>query len=419
MSELRRAGKLRRAGRNCREKSYNQISMATVTNAPATDRRGKRGFRAFWQRLTEGLELQQLWGQFVSETRQSYDLYSKDVDWDAIKLEKGRLRRFCRGAWALFQAMLMKLSPARRVLLLIALVLLTVQPEFQWTGHGQTVSTDLRLGGLGALILFFLLALELADRVTMKRDLEIAREIQQWLVPATPPNIPGFDIAFATRPQNTVAGDYYDAFLRSVPPGSSGAAPLMVVIADVAGKSVPAALLMASFQSGLRALSSTQQSLEEIAAGLDRYAREHSLEGRRFTTAFLAEIDCATREMRYINAGHNSPILRRATGQIERLSTGGPPFGVPLFDEHETAYPCGNLRFATGDMLFIFTDGVIEAVDRTGQEFTELRLLPILQNAPPESAADTLRRVMAQVNAFVGEARQHDDITALVLRVSA
>ena len=98
----------------------------------------------------------------------------------------------------------------------------------------------------GSLILFLLLALELADRVTMKRDLEIAREIQQWLVPDKPPAVAGIDIAFATRPRNTVARDYYDAFMRPVSAGDALAYPLLVVVADVAGKSVPAALLMAT-----------------------------------------------------------------------------------------------------------------------------------------------------------------------------
>jgi serine phosphatase RsbU (regulator of sigma subunit) len=391
--------------------------MSTAANTPtSTGRQTGHRARTFWQRITEGLELEQLWGQLISEAKASYVLYSRDVDWDEIRRERRKVKRVLRGAWALFQAMLMKLTPARRVLLLIALTLLLVQPNFNWGNRGQ-IKFD--LGGIGALILFLLLALELADRVTMKRDLEIAREIQQWLVPANPPIVPGFDIAFATRPQNTVAGDYYDAFQRPLTPAGSTKPPLLVVIADVAGKSVPAALLMATFQSGLRALAATPESLEEMAVGLDRYARAHSLEGRRFTTAFLAEIDVDTRAMRYINAGHNSPVVRRANGEIERLSIGGPPFGLPLMDDHEPTYPSGTVQFAGGDLLFIFTDGVVEAVDDRGEEFGEGRLVPIIQSAPAESAADTLKRVMSNVNTFVGYARQHDDITSLIVRVVA
>ncbi len=370
--------------------------------------------RAFWTRVTEGLELEQLWSQFLSEARASYGLYSRDVDWEEVRRTSRGPGRIWRSAWALFQAMLMKLSPARRVLLLVAITLLIFEPDIRTANHRISI----QMGGIGALILFLLLALELADRVTMKRDLEIAREIQQWLVPDKAPVIPGFDIAFATRPQNTVAGDYYDAFLEPLP-DASGTQPLLIVVADVAGKSVPAALLMATFQASLRALTSTGEPLETVVAGLDRYARSHSLDGRRFTTAFLAQINPQTREMRYTNAGHNDPILRRASGQIERLSLGGPPFGLPLFSGHAVAYQSGSVRLGTGDLLFIFTDGLVEAVDDRGEEFGESRLTRSIQAAPPDLAADALERVMDEVNTFVGHARQHDDITCLLLRVSA
>lgn len=390
--------------------------MAASAGSTAGAGPNRHRLRAFWARVTEGFELQQLWGQFVSEAKSGYGLYSKDVDWDEIHREPSKIKRLGRSAAALFQALLMKLTPARRVLLLIAIALLLIQPQFQFNNRTKI---DFSLGGVGALILFCLLALELADRVTMKRDLEIAREIQQWLVPDHPPVVPGLDIAFATRPQNTVAGDYYDAFLRPVAPAGSSAPPLLVVIADVAGKSVPAALLMATFQASLHALSATPAPLEEVVRGLERYARAHSLEGLRFTTAFLAEIDPLTREMRYINAGHNDPILQRADGQIERLSTGGPPFGVPLFTDEEPAYPSGRVQLASGDLLFIFTDGVIEAVNDHGEEFGESRLLPCIRSVRTESATDTLKRVMTEVNTFVGYARQHDDITCLVLRVAS
>jgi sigma-B regulation protein RsbU (phosphoserine phosphatase) len=389
---------------------------ATPTPAPATASRRRHRFRDFWARVTEGRRLDQLGSQFVSDAKASYVLYSKDVDWEEVGRSSRGPRRFFRSAWALFQAMLMKPTPARRVLLLLAIALLVVQPDLRW---GAKHEFSVSFGVWGVIILFLLLAVELADRVTMKRDLEIAREIQQWLVPAHAPNVSGVDIAFATRPQNTVAGDYYDAFLRTAPPQGSSTPPLLVAVADVAGKSVPAALLMATFQASLRALAATPATLDEIVIGLDRYCRAHSLQGQRFTTAFLAQIDPNSREMIYVNAGHNDPILRRASGEIERLSTGGPPFGLPLFTDDPVPYPSGRVHLQPGDLLFVFTDGVVEAVNDAGEEFGEARLLPCILNAPPESSDETLKRVMADVNAFVGYARQHDDITCLVLRVGA
>jgi phosphoserine phosphatase RsbU/P len=394
--------------------------MATTTNpSPAAGAPAKIRFparlRNFWQQITEGFELDQLWGQFKAEARESYGLYSRDVDWDQLQKEPKRWKRLVLTAWALFQAMLMKLTPARRVLLLLAILLLILQPDV----HSQNYTFSFDLGGVGVLILFLLLAFELADRVTMKRDLEIAREIQQWLVPERGPVVTGIDIAFTTRPQNTVGGDYYDAFLRPLENSVTGVRPLLIAMADVAGKSVPAALLMATFQASLQALSSTPAPLEEIVTGLDRYGRAHSLEGRRFTTAFLGEINPETREMRYVNAGHNDPVLRRTSGYIERLSVGGPPLGLPQLSDSEKAYAVGQVQLNPGDLLLVFTDGAIEAVNEAGAEFGEARLAAAIQSAAPEAAAETLERVLTDVNAFAGQARQHDDITLMVIRIAA
>ena len=271
------------------------------------------GIRYFWQRISDGIAIQQLWEQFRAEAVAGYRLYSKELE---SGLSEGEPRRkgFWRVARGLFWAMMMKLSPARRVLLLIALVILFM-PKVRIDGENfHFDSNGPALFWAGAILLVLLL-LELADRVTMKRDLEIAREIQSWLMPSAPPEIPGVDIAFATRPANTVAGDYYDAFFR---PNER----LLIVVADVAGKSVPAALLTATLQASLRTLSALPGSLAELVDRVNHYACEQSLQGRRFTTAFLAELEPRTGCLTYVNAGHNWPILRRASNAIERLETG-------------------------------------------------------------------------------------------------
>ena len=368
--------------------------------------RKRGGLRDYWQRVTEGLAIQQLWGQMKADARATYSFYSHDVDWEAMG--KGRhWKRPFRIAWALFQAMLMKLTPARRVLLLIACVLLLVNLKFNFSD--RQVSFD--LGGIGTAILFVLLALELADRITMKRDLEIAREIQHWLVPEHPLAVPGVDIAFATRPQNTVAGDYYDAFLRAGPEGHAGQSLLMVV-ADVAGKSVPAALLMATFQASIHSLAGRPGSLDELARALNQYASDHSLMGMRFTTAFLAEYDSSAHSVRYVNAGHNAPFLRRAAGTMERLSEGGMPFGI----DGSTEYRSEAVAIGSGDLLVIFTDGLAEAVNGSGEEYSEARIQARVETLAHESAATVLALLMGDVDTFVGPARQHDDITCMAVR---
>jgi sigma-B regulation protein RsbU (phosphoserine phosphatase) len=265
---------------------------------------------------------------------------------------------------------------------------------------------------LAVAALLFLLALELADRVTMKRDLEIAREIQHWLVPESPPEVPGVEIAFVSRPANTVGGDYYDAFLRAVPGAKPGSKRLLLVVADVAGKSVPAALLMATFQASLRTLAEASTSLLELVEGLNRYACAHSLGGRRFTTAFFAELEPETRALSYIRAGHNAPFIRRASGSLERLQTGDLPLGI----DAGARFTCGTVTMAPGDLLVIFTDGLIEAVNGADWEFGETRLLEVLKSSDGAGAQATLKNLLSTVDAFVGQTRQHDDITCLLLR---
>lgn len=365
----------------------------------------------FWQRVTEGLEIQALWAQFAAEARSSYSLYTREVDWDGLAHET-RLRRFFKICRALFWAMLMKLSPARRVFLLLTLILgilsLPGQAGAKLPGGGE-ISPLVPIA-----MLVFLLALELADRVTMKRDLEIAREIQRWLVPEKPPQIPGADIAFASRPANTVGGDYYDAFLMDRGAGSAHPTRLLMVVADVAGKSVPAALLMATFQASLRSLTTSAISLSELVTGMNRYACAHSLGGRRFTTAFFAELNPETRALSYISAGHNPPMIRRASGQLEHLSVGNLPLGIGPAVEYER----GSAVLNPGDLLVIFTDGMIEAVNEAEEEFSEDRLIKCLEKVPVESAQKTLDALIASVDAFAGRARQHDDLTCLILRVT-
>jgi phosphoserine phosphatase RsbU/P len=392
--------------------------VTTLAHKPGSEevqtRVPRRGHaRQFWKRITEGFELQQLWRQFVDEARDSYGHYSRDIDWNAIGEQK-RWKRPLRIARAIFMAMLMKLTPARRVIFLLACILLVMNSGIHLIDSRST-QVVITTGGIGAVLLIVLLALELADRITMKRDLEIARDIQRWLVPENPPQISGIDIAFAYRPANTVAGDYYDAFLLPGPAGDRQR--LFFVAADVAGKGVPAALLMATFQASLRTLSESGATLPEIVAGLNRYACSHSLDGRRFTTAFFGELCLDNLKLIYINAGHNSPILRQATGRIETLSAGGLPLGIPQIGANPAQYEVGSTSLSTGDVLIVFTDGLVEAFNAREEEYGDVRLSARVQQLPRVPAAAILQTLMADVDGFVGQTRQHDDITCVVMKI--
>jgi sigma-B regulation protein RsbU (phosphoserine phosphatase) len=253
--------------------------------------------------------------------------------------------------------------------------------------------------------LLILLVLVLGDHISMKRDVEIAREIQRWLVPRRAPDVPGVDIAFVTRPAKTIGGDYFDVFRRATD------GPLLIAMADVSGKSVPAAMLMATFQGGLRALGGASGSLSELAGSLNRQVCANSQNGR-FTTAFLAELDPATGNLSYLCAGHNPPILRREDGTFERLKSDNIPLGIELMEDYKTQIT----RLEPHDLLVIYTDGVTEARNEDQEEFGDARLVTLLQIAGEERSALTLANIMQKLDEFVGAALQHDDITCLVVR---
>src|SRR5580692_10956847 len=385
--------------------------MATVST-PASARVPFRArMKQFWRRVSEGMELTQLWSQFESEARASYRLYSRDV---AAKTPEGLTRRghHLHVVKEFFWAVLEKLSPARRVLLLAALILLVFPSSgFSYHDSGNELHVvEIDLHFWGGLLMFLLLMLEIADRVVMKRDLQIAREIQTWLLPGAPPQIPGIAVAYATRPANTVAGDYYDVFPR---PGKTNEDSRVVfAVADVAGKSIPAAMLMATFQASLKTLSTAQVALPELVANMNRYACSNSQGGLRFTTAFLSEYDAVRRIFTYINAGHNNPILRRSTGLIERLDVGGLPLGI----RPEAQYESASIAVAPGDWLLIFTDGLVEAENASQDEYGETRLLNAIAAGAAGTPAEMLNRLMAELDLFVGNTPQHDDVTCLLVR---
>jgi phosphoserine phosphatase RsbU/P len=230
------------------------------------------------------------------------------------------------------------------------------------------------------------------------------------MLPGAPLQIPGYQIAYATRPANTVAGDYYDVILR---PGREPSADrILFVVADVAGKSIPAAMVMATFQASLRTLSMSGVSLAEMVTGVNHYSCSNSQGGVRFTTAFFAELDAATGELTYVNAGHNVPILRKKSGQVERLEAGGVPIGIFA----ESPYQMGTTRMDNGDWLVIFTDGIVEAENSKADEYGEAELIRLVDRESASTPPELLRKMLAELDQFVGNTPQHDDMTCLLLK---
>jgi sigma-B regulation protein RsbU (phosphoserine phosphatase) len=355
-----------------------------------------------WSHLTAGMEIEELWTQFKSEAAESSRLYKQDVSGREGKRDESWKQPF-RILKVVFWSVLKKLSPARRLFLLLTMVLAFLA-VIGFHFFFFTEELEFILAFVGLLIL---LVLVLGDHISMKRDIEIAREIQRWLVPRRAPDVPGVDIAFATRPAKTIGGDYYDAFRRATD------GPLLIAVADVSGKSVPAAMLMATFQASLRALASADGTLAQLVGGLNRQVCANCQNGR-FTTAFIAELDPGTGDLSYLCAGHNPPILKREDGSFERLKSDNIPLGIEMKESYKT----GTTRLEPHDLLVIYTDGVTEARNEEKEEFGEARLLTLLGTVGGERSALTLSNIMQNLDEFVGAAPQHDDITCLVVRRS-
>ena len=244
-----------------------------------------------------------------------------------------------------------------------------------------------------------------AAQELLEHDVEIAEEVQRRLFPRRDPEIRGLDCHGVCNPARGVAGDYYD-FLP-LEAGKTG-----IAVGDVAGKGLPAALLMASLQGSLRSLAPLAEDGPAILAA-ELNAQLYALtERNRFTTFFWAVFDERPRSLTWVNAGHNAPMLIRAGGDVERLRASGPPLGaVP-----KAAYSQTTTALSPGDLLVVFTDGVTEAVDPSEQEFGETRLEQILRGNGRENAAALCDRIVSAVRSFEGGAPQNDDITLVVAR---
>ena len=252
-------------------------------------------------------------------------------------------------------------------------------------------------------------ASEVARRERFKRDVEIAREVQERLFPQSYPRLEGLDLAGKCRPAQGIGCDYYDFF--DLPGGRLG-----VVIADIAGKGIPAALLMAHLQASLRGQAiGGATNLVALMVNLNRLVYEAS-PANRYATVFLATYDPADRSVTYVNGGHNAPVILRPDGnrfEVIHLRDGGPPVGLlPI-----APFQQGHVVLRAGDLLVGFTDGISEAMNHQSEEWGEERMIAALERCYALGAAEVIERLIAEADAFVAGAPQHDDMTAIVVRV--
>jgi phosphoserine phosphatase RsbU/P len=240
----------------------------------------------------------------------------------------------------------------------------------------------------------------------MQRDLTQAAEIQRRILPDKPPVVKGVDLAGYNSPCRTVGGDYYDFF--AYPDGSVGLA-----LGDVSGKGMPASLMVMGLQARLHVLAEDPVDLAVMMARLNRITCANC-PSNRFITFFFSRFHPGTGELDWCNAGHNPPLIVRASGDIETLEGGGPVLGIVAFAEFTNC----KARLARGDMLVVFSDGVTEATNAEEEEFGDARLCAVLTAHHSRPVAEVVAGVTEALAAFVGSSPQADDITLVVLRAA-
>jgi sigma-B regulation protein RsbU (phosphoserine phosphatase) len=242
----------------------------------------------------------------------------------------------------------------------------------------------------------------------MNREVEIAREVQQRLFPQSIPEIEGVSLAGRCRPASEVGGDYYD--LIELEGGKLGFA-----IGDVSGKGISAALIMASLRASLRGLLLDDPgNLAKMMQKVNRLVYEASTSSR-YATFFFAAFDPETHELRYVNAGHNPPVLvKDASGELRRLEACGPVVGLLPFVDYEEQ----SVILQPGDLLIAYTDGISEAMTADDEEWGEDRMLEAAPRGPVTSASGVIETIFRVADEFTAGAEQHDDMTLLIMKLT-
>jgi phosphoserine phosphatase RsbU/P len=385
---------------------------ARFSPRPRPDRRAARS-EDYWQALrdlfTRDVTHQGLRDLVEHEAQETFQFLTREVSVDDL----ARLpwyERQPKALWRFFLAVAFRLSPWRRVLFAAAVIVLAAG----WLGFLVYVASvgpfsfvpflDTRSWLVfSATVLFFLLSLELRDKLGLKGDLEVARQIQFGLLPFEPLDRDGIRIATVMRPANTVGGDYFDEI-------ELGAGRMAIVVGDVAGKGMPAALLMALLQGSLRTLISAGFRGSDLVAKLNAHLCAN-IPSNRLITFFYGELDPTSGELVYINCGHNPPFLLQPGQRPARLAATGMALGITT----ETEFPSVSLTLRPGDRLVLYTDGVTEAEDARDLEYGEQRLLGWLEANREEPGRRLIDGVVSDVLRHCGSARPRDDMTLMCL----
>jgi len=342
-------------------------------------------------------------GGIKRSLRQDFrDIYHFYLDQETReRLSKmGRVKRWIYLTFWIFKSLFLKLAPARRILLVISLILLFAAGNYE---SQEGVQISFQFSKFGYLLLFIILMLELMDKWLARDELAVGRTVQQAFIPDQNPDVEGWDIWIYMQPANEVGGDLVD-YLKF----EDG--KIHVALADVAGKGLGAALMMAKLQATLRALAPHFQSLAELGKGVNEIICRDGLPSRFVSLVYL-ELQSKSNKVRIMNAGHMPPILLKKDG-IKQMPKGSVALGL----DSNSKYTKHQIILNQNDILLIFSDGVTEARNEAGDFFGEQRLENFLTKIQKNSAESIGKQLLIQVDKFIGDARRNDDISLVILK---
>jgi phosphoserine phosphatase RsbU/P len=344
-------------------------------------------------------------GGFKKTIRKDFDELKEYFLDDEKRTRLKSMGWFRRGMYTigwLFKALFLKLTPVRRILLIVALLLLLLSRDVVWSSNDVTIHFNWVL--ISSIIMLFILMLELKDKLLAREELEAGRAIQLELMPERSPVVPGWSLWLYERTANEVGGDLVDfqAIDKSC---------YRIALADVTGKGLKAALLAAKLQSTIRALSTQDVSMNRLVSMVNKIFHRDSIRSI-FASLVYLEIRSDSNEVTLLNAGHFPPLIRRGTN-FEELPKGDP--GIGIFPE--LSYTEKKITLKQGDMMIIYSDGLIDAKNPAGEFYGLQRFIQFLSASGQKDAVTTGEMIIRELENYVRDARVYDDISlALIIR---
>jgi phosphoserine phosphatase RsbU/P len=315
----------------------------------------------------------------------------------------GWLKRAFYLTWWFIKILLLRLSPARRILLVIGMFLLVTSGSIQWQSGSFRTSPETYL--FGGVLIIFVLMLELKDKLLARNELAAGRSVQYALMPPQRPDIPGWDVWLHSEPANDVGGDLVDYIHLDERRHA-------LALGDVAGKGLRAALLMAKLQATVRALIPGYTSLGELMSRINDIFIRDSLRSI-FASLVYVELNSHDRNVQFVNAGHMPLLLKRKDRpSIEQTGRQSPALGIVT----DAVYNEVTVDMNAGDTLIAYSDGITDARNDGGMFFGEGRLMTLIQHNADLPSETIGRKILAEIAWFRGDARIYDDISMIIIK---